>query len=134
MIDLHLSNRRMAPILAVLLMAASFTLLRAAPDDKARATAALEQDVKADPNNPQLWLHLGYAYRNDGQLDLAQSAFQKVINLDSRNAGALYMLALIYEKKHQTSDALAAWKKYQSVETDAEKRSVAEKHIHQLSQ
>jgi cytochrome c-type biogenesis protein CcmH/NrfG len=118
-----------------LLMAACPVIASAAtPDAKERATAALEQDVKADPNNAELWLHLGYAYRKDGQVDQSQNAFEKASSLDPRNPNALYMLGLIYEKKHQKQEALRVWKNYLAVESDPSERAIAEKHIHLLSQ
>src|SRR5262245_24759523 len=36
---------------------------QAAAEQKERATSVLEQAVKKDPNNAELWVHLGFAYR-----------------------------------------------------------------------
>src|SRR5438552_1178611 len=118
----------------LLLIIVAGPLTGAYADDKEAAVSALEQNVKANPTNPELWLHLGFAYRKVDQMDQAQNAFQKVISLDPRNRDALFMLGLIYEKKHQAQDALNAWKQYLPLETDPAKRAVAEKHIHLLSQ
>jgi cytochrome c-type biogenesis protein CcmH/NrfG len=106
----------------------------ATAEDKERAVTALQQATKADPNNSELWLHLGFAYRKTGDVDQAQSAFEKAHSLDPHNPDAMYMLGLIYEKKHQTAEAKKIWTEYLQSETDAAKRSDAEKHIHQLSQ
>ena len=106
----------------------------ASNDPKMRATMALEQDVKTDPSNAELWLHLGFAYRKDNQNDKAQTAFEKASTLDPHSSDAFYMLGLIYESKHQTEDARKAWQSDMSVETDAAKRAVAEKHLHHLSE
>ena len=101
---------------------------------KERAVAALEQDLKTDPNNSELWLHLGFAYRKMGNMDQAQAAFEKASSLNPREPDAFYMLGLIYESKHQTQAAEKAWKDYLAAETDSSKRAIAEKHIHHLSQ
>lgn len=101
---------------------------------KERAAATLEQDVKSDPQNAELWLHLGFAYRKLDQLDRAQGAFEKASSLAPQNQEALYMLGLIYEKEKRTGDALRVWKQYLAVVTDPEKRNVADTHIHHLSQ
>src|SRR5262249_22471652 len=101
---------------------------------KEDAVQALERDVKSSPHNPELWLHLGFAYRKLDEVDKAENAFEKVIALDPQNRDALYMLGLIYEKKNQTEEALKVWKNYLAVEPDPAKRDVAEKHIHHLSQ
>ena len=103
-------------------------------DPQERTVAALEQAIKSDPANADLLLHLAFAYRKVNKLDEAQSAFEKVRALDPHNRDALYMLGLIYEKEHRTPDARQAWKDLLSTETNAEKRGIAEKHIHHLDQ
>ncbi len=120
----------------VLLLIAALSSIGLTNDtaQKERTVTALEQDLKTDPTNAELWLHLGFAYRKLDQVDNAQRAFEKASSLNPRNREALYMLGLIYEKKNQTQAALQAWKRYVAEETDPEKRSVGEKHIHHLSQ
>ena len=103
-------------------------------EQKERAVAAFEQNVKADPSNPELWVHLGFACRKVDNLDGARQAFEKVASLDPKNQDALFMLGLIYEKMKQPQDALRVWKQYLSVATDPEKRDKAQNHIHHLSQ
>ena len=103
-------------------------------DQQQRVAAALQQDLKTDPNNGELWLHLGFAYRKLGQMDEAQQAFEKVAALNPHEPDAHYMLALIYESKHQNEAAKQAWNDYLAAESDTTKRAVAEKHIHHLSQ
>jgi cytochrome c-type biogenesis protein CcmH/NrfG len=101
---------------------------------KERAVSALEQDTKTDPNNAELWLHLGFAYRKLDKIDQSQNAFEKAALLNPQAKDAYFMLGLIYESKHQKAEAEKAWKSYLAVEKDPEKRAVAEKHIHHLSQ
>lgn len=103
-------------------------------EQKERAVAALEQAIKADPNNAELWVLLAFANRKLDRIDKAQEAFEKASSLDPRNQESLYMLGLIYEKKDRKADALRVWKQYLEVSTNPEKRAVAEKHIHHLSQ
>lgn len=112
---------------------------RAAPDarqqeQREKAAAVLEQDVKAHPDNAELWLHLGFAYRKLERMDKAQQAFEKAVSLDPKSQESLYMLALIHEKKEEKQKALQTWRQYLAVVTDPEKKDVAEKHIHHLSQ
>src|SRR5580692_4926054 len=96
--------KRLATLILILTVAAP--AIATGPNDKQDAVSALEQDVKTNPNNAELWLHLGFAYRKDDQLDKAQNAFEKVSSLDPNNRDALYMLGLIYEKKHENEKAL----------------------------
>jgi cytochrome c-type biogenesis protein CcmH/NrfG len=106
---------------------------RAESGARERAAGALEQSLKADPDNAYLWLHLGFAYRRLEQLDRARAAFEKASALDSKNLESLYMLALIHEKQERPQEALRVWKQYLSVAEEPAKRSVAEAHIHRLS-
>jgi cytochrome c-type biogenesis protein CcmH/NrfG len=117
-------------------LVSSFLLAAAIPGpaDKERTVTVLEQAVKTDPSNAELWVHLGFAHHKLGQTLQAQSAFEKARSLDPRNRDALFMLGLIYEKNRQTPEALQAWKEYLAAETDHVKRGIAEKHIHHLSQ
>jgi cytochrome c-type biogenesis protein CcmH/NrfG len=103
-------------------------------EQKERAIAALDQAIKADPSNSELWMHLGYACRKVEDFDRARQAFEKASSLDPKNQEALFMLGLIYEKMKQPQDALRIWKQYLSVATDPEKRDKAQNHIHRLSQ
>lgn len=124
--------------LIAILSAAAFFVQAAGPSDsgdaRTRAVSALEEDIKTDPNNAELWLHLGFAYRKLEKIDQAQNAFEKVVALNPGSADPYFMLGLIYESKHQNAQAGEAWKKYLAAETNPEKRAIAEKHIHHLSQ
>ena len=122
-------------LLALLLLGAGFASgdPGSPQDQEERATTALLQAVKSDPNNAELWTHLGFAYRKTGQLDQAVDAFNKAATLNPRSTDALYMLGIIYESRHQTQDALRAWKAYVAIETDPTKKSTAENHIQHLS-
>lgn len=99
-----------------------------------RAITALEQDVHSDPNNSELWMHLGFAYRRAKQLDRAQEAFEKAVALNPRSVESLSMLGLIYESKHMDAAAEKAWQDYLAIETDPNRRAIAQKHIHRIEQ
>lgn len=101
---------------------------------KERTVAALEKSLQADPQNADLWVHLAFAHRKLDRLDQALAAFEKAATLDPKNEDALYMMGLIYEKKEMKAEALRTWGQYLKVSTNAEKKAVAEKHIHHLSQ
>lgn|GEM_PF-1496190 len=128
---------RPLPLCLVLLFSAG-TLIPAhadmVPSEHQRTVLTLEQAVKNDPLNSELWLHLGFAYRKAGDIEKSRTAFEKASSLNPRSADAFYMLGLIYESKHQTAEAEKAWQSYLSIETDTTKRAVAEKHIHHLDQ
>lgn len=126
-------NIRIA-VVAVMVSFAAGSRAEPMSDDKERAVAALETALKADPSNTELWIHLAFAQRKLDRIDQAQASFEKAVSLSPKNEDALYMLGLIYEKKEMKADALRTWKQYLTVSTNPEKKSVAEKHIHHLSQ
>lgn len=122
------------PLLLLLASPAPAAEPPAARQEKERAISALETAIKADPNNAELWIHLAFANRKLDRIDRAQEAFEKAVALSPGNQDALYMLGLIYEKKEMKAEALKTWKQYLAVSTNPEKKTVAEKHIHHLSQ
>jgi len=118
------------------LVSGPLLLLRAAPspEDKEQAVAVLEQAVKTNPNNSEIWVHLGFAYRKAEKIDQARDAFEKAASLNPQATEAYYMLGLIYESKHDTASATKAWQNYMAAEKDLEKRAIAQKHLHVLGQ
>lgn len=71
----------------------------------AEASRAFEQAVALDPNNTQLAVNLGDAYRRSGQADNARAAYQHAISLgykelqtNPRDAEVMAQLALSYAK------------------------------------
>ena len=118
-------------VFAATLFAADAQSMRA---QETRTIAVLEQALKTDPTNGDLWIHLGFAYRKSGDIDQAQKAFTQAATLSPQDPDSLYMLGLIAESTHQTADALRWWKKYVAVETDPAKKAVGENHIHHLTQ
>ncbi len=74
------------------------------------------------------------AASSDLDMEQTQSRFEKALAADPHDRDALFMLALIYEKKQQRRAALDFWKRYVDEETDPAKREIGQKHIHHLSQ
>ena len=58
----------------------------------AEAIAEFEAAVKQEPRNPDLWESLGDEYRKSSQLDKAQTAYAKELELTPRNPIAMYDL------------------------------------------
>jgi cytochrome c-type biogenesis protein CcmH/NrfG len=104
------------------------------PEQKQRALGLLEQAVKTDPRNPELWIHLGFAYRKEGRMDKAQQAFEQARTIDPSSREALYMLGLIYEKQNLRAQAQSTWNQYIQVETDPIKKAEGQKHLDVLKQ
>jgi anaphase-promoting complex subunit 6 len=55
------------------------------------------------------WLNLGTSLRKLGQLDEAQEAYVKVLEIDSRSAPALGFLGLVYHLMDRLEDAIVKY-------------------------
>lgn len=97
-----------------------------------RAKQAIEEALKKDPLNSELWLHLGFACKKLQDVDGSQKAFEKTVELNPKSASAHYMLGLIYEKKKLKEKAIAAWKACLKHATEPQMKEIAEKHLHHL--
>lgn len=98
-------------------------------DEVKRAKAAIEEALQKDPENSQLWVHLGFAERNMQQIDQAQTAFEKAIALNPKNVTAHFMLALIYEKKKSFDKARTSWRVCLEHSKDERIKEIARKHL-----
>ncbi|MFA6435394.1 MAG: tetratricopeptide repeat protein [Elusimicrobiales bacterium] len=98
---------------------------------KTRA-AALEEAVKLEPADIELYIRLGFTYAKLEQADDAQKAFENAVRLDPKKAIAHYMLGLIYEKKGLKENAVAAWKACIENTAEPRLRETALKHLHHL--
>ena len=96
-----------------------------------RAKSAIADELLKDPENSELWVHLGHAWRQLKNLEESRRAFEKALALTPKNLRAQFMLALIYEKKELNAKAAAAWKACLD-SPDPHVREVAQKHLHHL--
>lgn len=94
-----------------------------------KVRAVIEEALKTDAGNSELWVHLGLVERKLERVDLAQAAFERGASLNPRNANAHFMLGLIYEKKKLTERAIAAWEACRAAAGDEKMREIADKHI-----
>jgi cytochrome c-type biogenesis protein CcmH/NrfG len=99
-----------------------------------RAKTAIEEAIKKDPANSELWLHLGFIEKKLGNVEASQTAFEKCVSLNPKNADAYYMLGLIYEKKKMKDQAIGAWKSCLANTTEERVKEIARKHLSHLQQ
>jgi len=94
--------------------------------------SALQEAVKLNPGDTELYIRLGFAYAKLEQADDAQKAFETAVRLDPKKAIAHYMLGLIYEKKGLREKALASWQACLENAAEHHLRETALKHLHHL--
>ena len=101
-------------------------------DEHIKNAATLEEAIKQDPANIELYIRLGFTYSKLEKADDAQRAFENAVRLDPKRAIAHYMLGLIYEKKGLKEKALTAWQACLDNATEPHLRDTAIKHLHHL--
>lgn len=79
-------------------------------NDNADAIHWLEVAVEKDPTNKEAWYFLGRAYYAASRHPAARKAFDRVLELDPRDARAENNIGLIYESGGKTDEALAAYR------------------------
>ncbi len=79
-------------------------------NDYASAIHWLEKAVELDPKNHEAWYFLGRAYYTRGLLPEAESAFEKVLQLNPNDAKAENNIGLILESEARPTEAIEAYK------------------------
>src|SRR5687768_17418148 len=104
--------------------ACAIALVRANPtaegktsDELRKVRTVIETALKDDPQNSELWVHLGLVERKLDRVDAALEAFERAAKFNPQNANAHFMRGLAYEKKQDNIKALSAWEACLSVST-----------------
>lgn len=92
----------------------------------------LEPLVRADPEDAVSWRRLGLVCNGLGDVECAEKSFLRVVEILPEDAGAYYMLGLIYEKRKMKSKAVEAWQACLKHAKDPKLRAVAQKHLEAL--
>jgi len=61
--------------------------------------------VKKTPQDPEAWYQLGYAYFQKGELDRAEEAFRKALEVDPQAVEMNYFIGLVKLRKKQYAEA-----------------------------
>ena len=81
----------------------------------AKAITDLKAFLKANSKSADGWNLLGFAYRNHGDLQLADSAYDRALKLDPKHTGALSYQGILYIKLGKTDEAKANLAKIQTI-------------------
>lgn len=72
-----------------------------------RAISDLKAFLKANPRSADGWNLLGYAYRNHGDLKLADNAYDRALKLNPNHVDALSYQGVLYVKLGEIDEAKA---------------------------
>ena len=96
---------------------------------------AYKRAIELDPGSVEARMGLGEVYEDKGLYKEAIEEYRKVIDLDAKHTGALYNLALVFEKV-DPREAIAQWERYIQLASQlpAEKDwvDVARQHLRKL--
>ena len=85
----------------------------AAPDqistDQAERMLALEQEVAANPDNVDAWVHLGHLFFDSNRYQQAIDAYRKALALAPNNADVWTDLGVMYRRAGQPREAISAF-------------------------
>jgi len=102
-------------------------------EELTKTAAELEEAIKQQPANAELYIKLGFTYTRLERADDAQRAFENAARLAPGKAITHYMLGLIYEKKGLKDKAISAWTACLQTAVEPQMRETARKHLHHLS-
>jgi Tfp pilus assembly protein PilF len=87
-------------------------------NDYTPAITALRRAVSLDPTFSRAWIKLGMTYYSATELNLSLDAFQKAVAANPKQVVPYKILAFMYIGVGKRDDAMATWKKLQSISPD----------------
>lgn len=85
------------------------------------AVRVCKKIIFIDKNNLQAWSSLGYAYKENGQIDKAITAYEKVFSLKPEDKGACFDLGMAYFSKKEIGKALPCFERIRNDGPDRDK-------------
>jgi hypothetical protein len=87
-------------------------------NDYTPAITALRRVVSLDPTFSRAWIKLGMTYYSATELNLSLDAFQKAVAANPKQVVPYKILAFMYIGVGKRDDAIATWKKLQTIAPD----------------
>jgi tetratricopeptide (TPR) repeat protein len=75
------------------------------------AAAIFEDAIRAEPQNTDAMLGLGFAREREKKFTQAEAALKKCLQVDPQNAGAAFQLGVTYFKQERFDDAMTSFEK-----------------------
>jgi|SRR5579871_121720 len=87
-------------------------------NDYTPAITALRHAVALDPTFSRAWIKLGMTYYSAKEMNLSLDAFQKAVGANPKQVAPYKILAFMYIGVGKRDDAMATWKKLQTIAPD----------------
>nr|MCU0608594.1 tetratricopeptide repeat protein [Chitinispirillaceae bacterium] len=75
-----------------------------------RARELWKKTLSGDPDNPSVWINMGYSYENEGNCEQALIHYKKAADLKKNDAQIQINIGNVYTTLGQYTDALAAYR------------------------
>ncbi|MEM9290191.1 MAG: tetratricopeptide repeat protein [Acidobacteriota bacterium] len=98
-------------ILVCLIAAGALAAMTHAPPNLAKALEVQQQLVTERPNDPQVYNDLGNLLLLDQRVEEAELAYERAVELDSTRPTPHFNLALLYQRRGDTEQALETFQK-----------------------
>ena len=99
------------------------------PANSDEAIGLIQRALKVEPDNPSYLDSLGWAYVQQGRLDLADAPLATAAERMPTNSVIQEHLGDLRQKQHRQADAIAAWQKALAGDGDAIDRGKIQKKI-----
>jgi len=97
-----------------------------------KALSVYTQIISADPSYAAAHLGLGIAYINLKKPEDALPPIRRASELNPRNRKAFFILARLYERAEQRTNAIRAWEHYLTLNPEAKYGKIAKRHLERL--
>lgn len=87
-------------------------------NDYTSAITALKSAVALDPTFSRAWIKLGMTFYSNREMNLSINAFQKAVDADPKQVVPYKILAFMYFGIGKRDDAMATWKKLETIAPD----------------
>jgi cytochrome c-type biogenesis protein CcmH/NrfG len=97
--------------------------------------SAYKKAIELDPSSVDARMGLGEVYEDKGLYKEAMAEYRQVVELDGKHTGAMYNLALVYEKV-DPKEAIVQWERYialaSQLPSEKDWVDVARQHLRKL--
>jgi Tfp pilus assembly protein PilF len=104
------------------------------PEELARTEELLLQQIKLEPNNLDYWILIAYITQKQGNLTLAATRFQEILNRDPNNIDGLIGLGLVKLNQENKAEALALFEKATKQTNDPGRLQEIQSYIDRVKQ
>jgi tetratricopeptide (TPR) repeat protein len=98
----------------------------------AQALETFEQAAKLDPNNPDVWSHMGNTYYSQAQYAKAMELYRKALKMKPDATHALYSMGVAFADAGIFREAVRYWTRVSQIDPDGDLAKAAKDNVELL--